>query len=108
MGQFQDIFVNGLSSNVVQKEMDKRNFTTLQDVFKEAANVQRAIEKSNFKGSCNNCGMFNHKKRDCILSEFNCTFCSLVGHNEKMCRRRRRKDRRKVSKLVKRGQLMWF
>ena len=72
IGCFQDIFAAGVDSDLIYDEISKRNFATLDNVFDKAREVDLRISGKTPEtcptGSCNNCGKFNHKKRQCILN----------------------------------------
>ena len=111
IGCFHDTFATGLKSDLIHDEIIKRNFDTLDNVFKKAQDIQRIIERTSlkdFRGSCNNCGNFDHRKRQCSLkkAKIACTFCSIIGHNENLWRKRRKRDRNKSLQHLKRGELL--
>ena len=87
-------------------KFERLNVSNEDDIYDEE--IEKALVTSQFKGRCNNCGKYGHKKQDCRgngnndkskentgkKGRFNltCNYCNKFGHKQSDCYNKHRNE----------------
>lgn len=90
---YQEVSVHKVNFNNRDKKSEpkKQNRAGKEGAKKQYNNNK---DKRDFKGGkrCTHCGYSNHESTDCKFKLYKCNYCDIVGHLEKICRKKEKEQ----------------
>ena len=104
INQYDNLLTLDKVCSMLSLKFEKLNVSNEDDIDDEE--IEKGLVTSQFKGRCNNCGKYGHKKQDCIRNGNNnnrndttenkggfngtCNYRNKFGHNQEYCRKKQR------------------